>query len=81
MPRALLFSGQKITVVDDQKRFCELLTDLEKVRSFTPSIIVLDWRWRKMDSFDVARSLKGDQNYWDIPGLAATALDMLEDRE
>jgi CheY-like chemotaxis protein len=46
-------------VVDDQKQLLELLTALEKARSLTPSIIVLDWRRRKMDSFDAATFAEG----------------------
>jgi CheY-like chemotaxis protein len=54
---------------------------LEKVRRVRPSLIVLDMEMPEMDGFDVVRSLKEDPNYRDIPVLAATALDMPEDRE
>lgn len=54
---------------------------LEKVRRVRPSMIVLDMEMPEMDGFDVARSLKDDPNYRDIPVLAATAMLMPEDRD
>ncbi|MGH7772387.1 MAG: response regulator [Candidatus Binatia bacterium] len=54
---------------------------LEKVRSIKPNLIVLDMDMPEMDGFEVARSLKEDPNYRDIPILAATALAMPRDRE
>jgi CheY-like chemotaxis protein len=54
---------------------------LENVRRVRPSMIVLDMEMPEMNGFDVARSLKDDPNYRDIPVLAATAMFMPEDRE
>jgi two-component system, cell cycle response regulator DivK len=54
---------------------------LENVRRVRPSIIVLDMEMPEMNGFDVARSLKDDPNYRDIPVLAATGMFMPEDRE
>jgi len=54
---------------------------LEKVRSVKPNLILLDMSMPEMDGFEVARCLKEDPNYRDIPILAATALAMPKDRE
>jgi CheY-like chemotaxis protein len=54
---------------------------LDNVRRVRPSMIVLDMEMPEMNGFDVARSLKDDPNYRDIPVLAATAMFMPEDRE
>jgi two-component system cell cycle response regulator DivK len=54
---------------------------LENVRRTRPSMIVLDMEMPEMNGFDVARSLKEDPNYRDIPVLAATGMLMPEARE
>ena len=54
---------------------------LEKVRTSKPNIIVLDMIMPEMNGFELARSLKDDPNYRDIPILAATALSRPGDRE
>ncbi|MFQ5853187.1 MAG: response regulator [Candidatus Binatia bacterium] len=54
---------------------------LEKIKSVRPSLIVLNMLMPEMNGFEVARSLKKDPSYRDIPILAATGLAMPGDQE
>jgi CheY-like chemotaxis protein len=54
---------------------------LAKVKTSKPNIIVLDMIMPEMDGFEVARFLKDNPDYCDIPILAATALSRPGDRD
>jgi CheY-like chemotaxis protein len=54
---------------------------LEKVRSFRPTLVVLDMEMPEINGFEVARSLREDPDYRDIPILAITALSRPYDRQ
>jgi CheY-like chemotaxis protein len=54
---------------------------LEKVVSAKPDAIVLDMVMPEMDGFEVARTLKSQVDYRDIPIVAATSLWSRGDRE
>ncbi|MGH7830792.1 MAG: response regulator, partial [Candidatus Binatia bacterium] len=54
---------------------------LEKVRRTKPNLILLDMEMPEINGFEVARSLREDPDYRDIPILAVTALSRRYDRE
>lgn len=53
---------------------------LAKVKETPPNVILLDTLMPKMDGFEVARRLKGDEATKAIPIIMMTALDEVEDR-
>lgn len=54
---------------------------LEQVRRTKPNLILLDMEMPEINGFEVARSLRRDPDYQDIPILAITALSRQHDRE
>jgi len=54
---------------------------LEKARNTTPDLIILDIMLPKMDGYKVARLLKFDQKYMNIPIVLLTARCQQTDRE
>ncbi len=62
------------TAVDGQEA-------LEKIKTTVPEAILLDIMLPRIDGFEVARSLKRNPEYRDIPIVAVTALAGPEDRE
>ena len=54
---------------------------LEKLENFVPALILVDMVMSHMDGFALARSLKKNPKYRDVPILAVTALAMPGDRE
>ena len=54
---------------------------LEKVKTTLPEVILLDIMIPKINGFEVARSLRKNPEYRDIPILAVTALAAPADRE
>ena len=57
------------------------LEALEKLKDARPAVILLDMGMPKMNGFELARHLKNDPDYRDIPILAVTGLAMPGDRE
>lgn len=53
---------------------------IKKVREIPPDVILLDIMMPKMDGFEVARQLKGDETTKIIPIVMVTALKEVEDR-
>lgn len=53
---------------------------LQKVREIPPDVILLDVMMPKMDGFEVARRLKGEEETQIIPIVMVTALREVEDR-
>ena len=53
---------------------------LEKVKEIPPDLILLDVMMPKMNGFEVARRLKGDEVTTIIPIVMVTALEKVEDR-
>ncbi|MBT4484661.1 MAG: response regulator [Candidatus Latescibacteria bacterium] len=53
---------------------------LEKVKEFSPDMILLDVMMPRMNGFEVARQLKGDEETKIIPIVMVTALQEVEDR-
>ena len=54
---------------------------LEKLENLVPGLILVDMVMPHMDGFELARSLKKNPKYRDVPILAVTALAMPGDRE
>ncbi|HTD03884.1 response regulator [Undibacterium sp.] len=54
---------------------------LELVRRTVPELVICDVHLPKVDGYEVARSLKSDPEFSNIPILAVTALAMVGDRE
>ena len=54
---------------------------LEKLENLVPAAILVDMVMSHMDGFALARSLKKNPKYRDVPILAVTALAMPGDRE
>lgn len=57
------------------------LEALKQLKLIRPKLILLDMATPRLDGFELARSLKGNPEYRDIPVLAVTALAMPGDRE
>ena len=75
LSRLLTASGWRVTTAINGK------DALEKVKTSRPDAIVLDMIMPEMDGFQVARSLKSDPDYRNIPIVAATSLSSRADRE
>ena len=54
---------------------------LEKVRQFSPDLILLDIMMPRMSGFEVCRKLKSDPRTRDVPIIMVTALNELGDIE
>jgi two-component system cell cycle response regulator DivK len=73
--KVLKFKGyQVIEAVDGEEA-------IEKARSETPALILLDIYLPKMDGYEVAKSLKGDRGLKGIQVIALTAHAMKGNRE
>lgn len=66
--------GYQVTLAHDGEEA------LAKVREVPPNLILLDTLMPKMDGFEVARQLKGDEATETIPIVMMTALGEVEDR-
>jgi diguanylate cyclase (GGDEF)-like protein/PAS domain S-box-containing protein len=75
MSYLLTSSGHQVTTAHDGD------VGLELVRHSLPDLIICDLHMPKLDGFQVARLLKGDQQFSAIPLIAVTALAMFGDRE
>jgi CheY-like chemotaxis protein len=54
---------------------------LDAARTQSPDLIILDCQMPKMDGYEVARQLKGDEKHRDIPILMLTASSQESDRQ
>ena len=54
---------------------------LEKVKSFGPQIVLLDWMMPEMDGLETSRHLRDDPETADIPVIMLTAKGQEIDRE
>jgi DNA-binding response OmpR family regulator len=53
---------------------------LEKVKRFSPDLILLDNIMPRMSGWEVTKTLKGDAKFWDIPIIMFSALDDVKDK-
>ncbi|GAP64370.1 MAG: DNA-binding response regulator [Ardenticatenia bacterium] len=70
--RGLLFEGYRVETAPDGP------TALEKLRQFTPDLIILDWMLPGMDGLEVLKRIRAALP--DVPVLMLTAKDSVADR-